>query len=143
MFKLGDIDIIGIKYEVFYHSDFMELQEKAKERDKRYGQEKDHWENLDGYCDYSQKEIHVYNDIYQKPEYFRMVLRHEICHAYLFEIGYAGHGDEELIDKLSKWIPQINKIFNEGQDLINGYIKPRKQTKPNKRRDNESSTRVQ
>lgn len=129
MVKVGKVNIAGSEYSLVFHSDYNEINEVAKERDKRYNMLKEPWEGLDGYCDYSGKEIHVFTDKFTDPVYFQMIVRHELCHAFLFEIGYAGYGDEELIDKLSKWIPQINSIFQESYKIYRDNIRTSKQTK--------------
>lgn len=113
MQRIGKIDIIGVPYTLYLYEDEYELLNKhARERDARYLMEKDEKTLLDGYCDYQAKEIRVFRDKYTSKEYFEATLRHEICHAFLYEAGYAHHDDEEFIDKLSRWIPQINKIFD-------------------------------
>ncbi len=118
MTNLGKIKILETFYTLRLWKDFKALQEYAKARDERYGQKKDEDNPLDGFCDYLSKEINIFTDEYTDAEYFDMTLRHEICHAFLYEIGYTHHDDEELIDKLSKWIPRINNIFNQGRMLI-------------------------
>lgn len=118
MTKLGNIKILDILYTLNLWKDFKALQEYATNRDNRYGHDTDNKDLLDGFCDYQAKEINIFVDEYTDPEYFDMTLRHEICHAFLYEIGYSHHNDEEMIDKLSKWIPRINDIFNQGRKLI-------------------------
>lgn len=115
---LGKIKVLETLYKVYLWKDFKKLQEFATARDERYGHKRDDTNPLDGFCDYLSKEIHVYTDGYTHDHYFEMTLRHEICHAYLYEIGYTHHDDEELIDKLSKWIPRINNIVDQGKGLI-------------------------
>lgn len=117
MKKIGKVDIIGIPYTIYlYVNEYDKINADAKERDERYGENKH--ENLDGYCDYSAKELRIFCDKYTSKEYFEETLRHEICHAFLYEIGYEHHSDEEFINKLSKWVPQIDKIFDEGMRRI-------------------------
>lgn len=118
MTKLGKIKILDILYTLNLWRDFKALQEYAINRDKRYGHDTDNKDLLDGFCDYQAKEINIFVDEYTDPKYFDMTLRHEICHAFLYEIGYSHHDDEEMIDKLSKWIPRINDIFDQGRMLI-------------------------
>ena len=118
MTKLGKIKILDILYTLNLWRDFKALQEYAINRDKRYGHDTDNKELLDGFCDYQAKEINIFVDEYTDPKYFDMTLRHEICHAFLYEIGYSHHDDEEMIDKLSKWVPRINDIFDQGRMLI-------------------------
>ena len=117
--RIGKIDIIGIPYTLWvYKNAYKELNEDAKVRDARYMMEKENPVLLDGYCDYQAKEIRVFVDDYTAPEYFDATLRHEICHAFLYEVGYTHHDDEDFIDKLSRWIPQINKIFDFSKSAI-------------------------
>ena len=111
MHRIGKIDIIGVNYTLYVYDDYKLINQHAKERHERYFPPEEET-RLDGYCDYQAKEIKVFKDEYTSNDYFESVLRHELCHAFLFEIGYAHHDDEEFIEKLSKWIPQINKIFD-------------------------------
>lgn len=119
MKKLGKITIIDTEYTVFTYGDgeFKQLQDDANERDTRYLGEP-RTGTIDGYCDYMQKEIRVYDDKYTDRKYFEMTLRHEITHAFLYEIGYAHHDDEEFIEKLSKWVPLLEKYFQRGKIMI-------------------------
>lgn len=111
--RIGKIDVVGVPYTLWvYKNAYKTLNEHAKERDIRYMMEKSEPTLLDGYCDYSAKEIRVFVDDFTSKDYFEATLRHEITHAFLYEVGYAHHDDEELVDKLSRWIPQINKIFD-------------------------------
>ena len=70
---------------------------------------------LDGYCDYMSKEIRIYNDTFTDKNYFEMTLRHEITHAFLYEIGNSNYDNEEFVDKISKWVPQISYIFQRAE----------------------------
>jgi len=122
MQKIGTINICGIPYTVVYYKDkFKEINLALRERNAKYkvdDDEKPEKLNVDGYCDYNTKEIHIYNDDNTSEYYFEQTLLHEISHAFLYEIGYAHHDDEEFIDKLSKWVPQIYDIFCEGMEVI-------------------------
>lgn len=119
MKKLGKVDVVGIPYTIYlYNDEFKLLNEHATERDNRYNQKTQDKGPLDGYCDYMSKEIRVFGDEYTSPDYFEMTLRHEITHAFLYEIGNSNCDDEDYIDKISKWVPQINKIFDAGMELI-------------------------
>lgn len=132
MIQLGNINILDTMYTLNLWKDFKALQQYATDRDKRYGHDTDNKDLLDGFCDYLSKEINIFTDEYTDPEYFDMTLRHEICHAFLYEIGYSHHDDEEMIDKLSKWIPKINNIFNQGRKLIeNARVEEELQGKKN------------
>jgi hypothetical protein len=111
--RIGKIDVVGVPYTLWlYRDEYKKLNEHARERDERYLMGKDDRTLLDGYCDYQAKEIRVFCDEFTSKDYFEATLRHEICHAFLYEVGYSHHDDEEFIDKLSRWIPQINKIFD-------------------------------
>ena len=118
MITLGKIKIVDTFYDVIFWRDFKALQEHAKARDLRYLHEKEKWEPLDGYCDYSAKELHVFRDEFTSEKYFNMTLTHEITHAFLYEIGFTHHDDEDLIDKISKWLPRLEEIVNQGKGLI-------------------------
>lgn len=117
--RVGKIDIVGISYTLWlYEDEYKLLNEHARARDARYLMGKEEAPLLDGYCDYQAKEIRVFYDEFTSKDYFEATLRHEICHAFLYEVGYAHHDDEELVDKLSRWIPQINKIFDFSKAAI-------------------------
>lgn len=122
MQKIGTINICGIPYTVVYYDNkFREINMNLRERNDRYTIDKDEEkekQNVDGYCDYNTKEIHIYNDHMTSPIYFKQTLTHEVTHAFLYEIGYAHHDDEELVDKISKWIPQISGIVAEGLEAV-------------------------
>lgn len=135
MNKIGTLNIVGVEYSLLYHSDFKELQDISKERDDRYrleGEEPPKREALDGYCDYSSKEIHVFCDTFTAKDYFYMTLRHEITHAFLYEIGNTNHNNEEFVDKISKWTPQISNIFNEGMEKFYEFSGRRPKNKHSK-----------
>lgn len=118
MKKLGTIDVVGIPYTIYlYANEFELLNKDAEERDKRYNVKKEEY-SLDGYCDYQMKEIRIFKDEYTSKDYFEMTLRHEITHAFLYEIGNANHDNEEFVDKISKWVPQINKLMEAGLNVI-------------------------
>lgn len=122
MQKLGSILICNIPYAiVLYENEFEKINMNLRERNDRYTIDKDEEEkksNVDGYCDYSSKEIHIFRDHLTSKHYFKQTLTHEITHAFLYEIGYAHHDDEEFVDKLSKWVPQIQDIVTEGLEVI-------------------------
>ena len=120
MIKLGKINIVGIEYDLFlYENEFEQLNKDSRERDERYNIKKeDPTQNIDGYCDYSSKEIRVFIDKYTSKDYFEMTLRHEITHAFLYEIGNTNCNNEEFVDKISKWVPQIHSMTNQGMGMI-------------------------
>ena len=110
--RVGTVNIVGIKYTVYLYNNFEKINNKAIERDKRYNLVKENEDRkpLDGYCDYSAKELNIFCDDYTDREYFENTLRHEITHAFLYEIAYQHHYDEELVDKIAKWSPQICEL---------------------------------
>ena len=67
--------------------------------------------NADGYTDFNKKEIKVLTcDAYSQ------ILRHELVHAYLYEVGIAfGYGihNEDNVDFIAMIFPKLNKIFKE------------------------------
>jgi hypothetical protein len=109
MKKINTINICESKYKIYLHTDFDKLQKLNKINTERYYPEKelDKDKKIDGFCDYSSKEIHVFKDKYQSKDYTKMVIRHEITHAYLYEIGYTYCSDEEFVDKVCKWAPTL------------------------------------
>lgn len=117
MKKIGAIDIVGTKYTLFTYNKFEELNKDAQERDERYDMKKEDY-HLDGYCDYQAKEIRIFMDEYTSREYLEMTLRHELTHAFLYEIGNSNHDNEEFVDKISKWTPQIMSLSNRGLELM-------------------------
>ncbi len=143
MIKVGKINIVGVDYDLIFHDNFKEINEAAKERDKKYGAEtKD--EQLDGWTDYTTKELHVFRDDTMAEDYFNMTLLHEITHAFLFEIGNTHHTDEELIDKLSKWVPMLNKLYIKGKEKLDGIdTRNNQQDQPDQQGNNESGIGIQ
>lgn len=119
MRKIGKVDIVGTPYTIYLYEEgeFKALQDDAKERDERYLQPAKEGA-LDGYCDYMSKEIRIYNDSFTDIKYFEMTLRHEISHAFLYEIGNSNYDNEEFVDKLSKWVPQIAYIFQRAEACL-------------------------
>lgn len=127
MQKIGTINICNVPYTVILYKDqYKEINKAMRDRNERYrldDEEEEKKNAIDGYCDYSTKEIHVFTDDNTNEYYFKQTMLHEISHAFLYEIGYAHHGDEEFIDKISKWVPQIYNIFNEGMKCYDKSIK--------------------
>jgi len=118
MKKIGIINIVGVNYTLYvYNGDFKKINDDANERNKRY-LHKDEESPLDGYCDYMSKEIRVFTDEYTDPKYFETTIRHEITHAFLYEIGNSNCDNEEFVDKLSKWVPQLETIYNRCKTII-------------------------
>ena len=69
-------------------------------------------EVVDGFCDYCKKEIHVL--VREDKEYEEEVLRHEVTHCLLFQMGYSFHNDEEWVEKISK----ISKVLEDTIESI-------------------------
>ena len=62
--------------------------------------------------------VDVFGTQYTVYLYFEMTLRHELTHAFLYEIGNTNCDNEEFIDKLSKWVPKLDKLFKDGMGLM-------------------------
>ena len=85
--------------------------------------------DLDGYCDYTSKEIHIRNDNVNKVGDFEYLmkkqLRHEIIHAFLSESGlqanyehYQQFGHEEtIVDWFAIQSPKLFTAFKEAGAL--------------------------
>ena len=78
-----------------------------------------------GYCDHTTKNIVVSElkpelgstvDVSQEE---KLVLRHEIAHAFLYESGLGENSDwgtdETLVDWIAMQFPKIAKVFNEAE----------------------------
>lgn len=92
-------------------------------------------ENMDGYCDYTSRTIHLRSDNYNGLEDFewlmRKQLRHEIIHAFLAESGLlenwehkceCGH-DETFIDWFAIQFDKIHEAIKSavrGEEVGNG-----------------------
>ena len=96
------ISVLGTEYRVFI---------TTEEEDSRL-------KGADGACDYYAKEILIRQDpdIWQKLEYTKKVIRHEIIHAFMFESGlslnweHKEFGQEEtVVDWFAIQIDKINK----------------------------------
>lgn len=81
--------------------------------------------DIDGFCDYTSKEIHIRSDNENKVGNFeelqRKQLRHEIIHAFLSESGLQanfehcskfGH-DETMVDWIAIQWHKINAVFKQ------------------------------
>lgn len=82
---------------------------------------------VDGYVDYSVKEIHVAiyppepQDAVDVTNYRWSVMRHEIVHAFLFESGlYVSSGrvnawaeNEEMVDWIALQFPKLYEVYKE------------------------------
>lgn len=116
----GKINVVGVEYRLYTYSDYKEINDRYVDWHKQYninGREIDN-DLCDGYCNYVTKEIHIYFDGNYSEEYKDQILRHELTHVFLYEISYAHFSDEEFIDKISKWVPQIEKAFKQGKELL-------------------------
>ena len=85
--------------------------------------EDENLQGVDGYCDTSIKSIvidkmdkvepHMKKDL---ASHKRVVLRHELTHAYLYESGLAECSwaqNEEMVDWIALQIPKMVNTFNE------------------------------
>ena len=94
--------------------------------------EKPKLKNVDGYMDYSIKEIVVWKfddgdpmNIADLESYTKKVLRHEIIHAFLYESGIwdnSGEAEawgqsEEITDWIAIQFPKMQKAFEEAGAL--------------------------
>lgn len=107
--------IQGIPYKIICHKDIKEINEVARKLDAYYKiDDKENKDSvLDGFTDYNTKEIHVNIDPLYSPIQISQIFRHELTHAFLYEIGNSNHADEDLVDKLAKWVPQLNGIYKD------------------------------
>ena len=75
----------------------------------------------DGYIDYQTKKIiikempeashELTNDI---PSYERLVIRHELAHAFLYESGLTDYAaDERLVEWLAVQFPKMKVLFDK------------------------------
>lgn len=111
------IDVLGTPYEILY---------KNYEDDPEFSER-----SLDGYCDSVEKQIVICNmktfptwgnntDEYCK-EYEKIVLRHEMIHAFLNESGLQDSSsfcqswakNEEMVDWIAIQLPKIVKTMKE------------------------------
>ena len=105
------INILGTEYTV---------ERRKADQDKKLGE-------YDGYCDTSIKLIVVEDfepDDFSRADlgdYGRVVLRHEIIHAFMYESGLDGSScstnswatNEEMIDWIAIQGPKLFKAFQE------------------------------
>ena len=100
---MAAVNILGTEYKV--------IREPFKDKD------------IDGYCDYTSREIRIRNDNVNEvgdfDELMKKQLRHEIIHAFLAESGLQanyehyrqfGH-DETLVDWMAIQFPKIYRAF--------------------------------
>lgn len=116
--KNKKIDVLGTTYSIEY---------VPYDKDEVF---KD--SNIDGYCDTSVKLIRV-GIVELEPDskkdvenYMKLVTRHEIIHAFLFESGldanslsYSGGWakSEEMVDWIAIQEPKIHKAFEKAEAL--------------------------
>ena len=85
------INILGTDYKIIYEN---------------FGRD-----NRDGYCDVEKKEIHIDTQITNNTRK-KIVLKHEIMHAFFFESGLEEYFcDETIISFIALQFDKINKIF--------------------------------
>lgn len=117
MIFLGLIRVINTDYKVYIHRDYKEINELSKAWDKKYDLiNGDKPSNVSGFCLITEKEVHIYNGF--DSEYTLSLLRHELWHALLYEIGCPKWEDEELIEQLVVWNPIMNGLMNRGKELF-------------------------
>lgn len=112
------VNILGTDYEIGI---------KKMDDDEGLGKS-----NADGYCDHSSSKIvvadledekHFYwQNEEDKDRYAKMVLRHELIHAFLNESGLSASTvvpdsgwakNEEMVDWIALQFPKIAKVFKE------------------------------
>ena len=115
---LMKIDILGAEHKILFHK-------------------KDHckMQNQDGYFDESVKEIGIIDiDSMEKDEnsiksfsnYQKLILRHELIHAFFKECGLSNYcSDELLVEVLAVNFHKLKKIVNNAEELLdknNNYV---------------------
>ena len=100
------VDILGVEYTI---------KESNKVEDMNL-------EHCDGYCDHSTKTIVIDtfqdspNSLKDLETYKKLVIRHEMVHAFLFESGLGGCSwakDEEIVDWIAAQFPKMLNTFKE------------------------------
>jgi hypothetical protein len=108
------VNILGTEYKIVYE------QRSANPK----------YENCNGYCDSSVKEIHLCDmktdeadimAIANMDAYRKRALRHEIIHAFMEESGLSSNSyspgnwadNEEMIDWIAIQFPKMLKVFQE------------------------------
>jgi len=109
------VNILGTEYSVFFVEKFPEHMSEFEE-------------TSDGLCNFHNREIYVKipkdKDITEigKERLTKKNLRHEICHAFLFESGLSSNTygqmgawaeHEEMVDWFAIQSPKIYKVFLE------------------------------
>ena len=114
MKEIGKVSRIRREYSLYGHEELKEINEaynKACE-ECEIEDNKESREVVDGFCDYCKKEIHIL--VREDKEYEEEVLRHELTHCLLFQMGYSFHNDEEWVEKISK----ISKVLEDTIESI-------------------------
>lgn len=105
------VDVLGAEYKIFYDTE--------KENPTMKGN--------DGYCDTSVHEIHIEKSLFLPSDdvsvlkdlssYGKMVIRHEIVHAFIAESGLAEccswAKDELLVDWIARQFPKMVICFDK------------------------------
>lgn len=114
MKEIGKVKIINREYRIYGHEELKEINEAYNKscEECEIEDNKGNREVVDGFCDYCKKEIHVL--VRKDKEYEEEVLRHELTHCLLFQMGYSFHNDEEWVEKISK----ISKILEDTIESI-------------------------
>jgi len=87
------VNVLGTEYEIIFED---------------FGRD-----NRDGYCSVIDKKIHIDTQITNEDRK-RIVLRHEIMHAFFFESGLENYFyDEQLISFIALQFDKIEKVFKE------------------------------
>lgn len=118
MTNLGKIKVINTEYSLYSYKEYKEINENSTKWDKEFSRSFDESKvvGISGYCLTPIKEIHFFDGF--SPIYNEQTLRHEIIHAFLYEIGFAHWDDEELVEKLSIWYPMLEESINQGRKMI-------------------------
>jgi len=104
-----EVNILGAEYTIITG---------VKEEDDAYFASN---EEIGGYIDYLTKEIIIkqmpdYNPGLSKDikSYERLVIRHELAHAFLYESGLTDYAaDEQLVEWLAVQFPKMAKLFDK------------------------------
>ena len=104
-----EVNILGAEYTIITG---------VKEEDDAYLASN---EEIDGYIDQQTKEIIIKQMPEYKPSlskdlksYERLVIRHELAHAFLYESGLTDYAaDEQLVEWLAVQFPKMSKLFAE------------------------------
>lgn len=114
MKEIGKVKIINKEYRIYGYEELKEINEAYNKACEgcEIEDNKENREVVDGFCDYCKKEIHIL--VREDKEYEEEVLRHEVTHCLLFQMGYSFHNDEEWVEKISK----ISKVLEDTIESI-------------------------